>query len=57
MKGAIDGAIAKAFVFGFRIIMLICAGLSLISAGIAWEMIPKDRDRVAGDRASGSSKV
>ena len=31
--------IDRAFVFGFRLIMLVCAGLSLISSGFAWRMI------------------
>ena len=38
-KAAIRESIREAFVFGFRIVMLICAGLSLVSAGIAWLMI------------------
>jgi hypothetical protein len=33
-------AIARAFVFGFRLIALICAGLSVASAAVAWRMIP-----------------
>jgi hypothetical protein len=33
-------SIGTAFVFGFRIIMLICAGLSLAGGAIAWRMIP-----------------
>jgi hypothetical protein len=37
---AIRESIGAAFVFGFRMIMLICAGLSLGSAGVAWRMIP-----------------
>jgi EmrB/QacA subfamily drug resistance transporter len=32
-------SIDQAFVFGFRLIMLICAGLSLVSSGFAWRMI------------------
>jgi EmrB/QacA subfamily drug resistance transporter len=32
--------ISLAFVFGFRIVMLICAVLSLASALVAWRMIP-----------------
>jgi len=39
--GAIQESIREAFVFGFRTIMLICAGLSLASATVAWLMIPK----------------
>jgi EmrB/QacA subfamily drug resistance transporter len=38
-RTAIREAIKEAFVFGFRIVMLICAGLSLASAAIAWLMI------------------
>lgn len=36
---AIKASIAQAFVFGFRIVMLLCAGLSLVSAVIAWRRI------------------
>jgi len=46
-KTAIQRSIGEAFVFGFRIVMLICAGLSLASAGVAWFMIPKGRDHPA----------
>jgi EmrB/QacA subfamily drug resistance transporter len=42
---AVEKSIAEAFVFGFRTVMLICAGLSLISAAVAWLVIPKDGDR------------
>jgi EmrB/QacA subfamily drug resistance transporter len=42
MKAAIDESIREAFVFGFRVVLLICAGLSLGSAAIAWLLIPKD---------------
>jgi MFS family permease len=34
-------SIGEAFVFGYRIVMLICAGLALASAAVAWLMIPK----------------
>jgi EmrB/QacA subfamily drug resistance transporter len=44
-EAAIRGLIREAFVFGFRIVILICAGLSLASAVVAWIMIPKDRER------------
>ncbi|MGH9552639.1 MAG: hypothetical protein ACRD3W_24885, partial [Terriglobales bacterium] len=37
--------IGEAFVFGFRIVMMICAGLSLASSAVAWLMIPHDGDR------------
>jgi hypothetical protein len=35
LKTSIDGA----FVSGFRLIMLICAGLAVASAAFAWRMI------------------
>ncbi|MFZ1007738.1 MAG: MFS transporter [Candidatus Sulfotelmatobacter sp.] len=37
---AVQKAIQEAFIFGFRIVMLICAGLSLASAAVARGMIP-----------------
>ena len=36
-------SVREAFVFGFRLIMLICAGLSVASAAAAWLLIPDDR--------------
>jgi predicted MFS family arabinose efflux permease len=36
----IRAAIGQAFVFAFRLIVLICAGLSVASAAVAWRMIP-----------------
>jgi EmrB/QacA subfamily drug resistance transporter len=42
-RAAIKESIAQAFVFGFRIAMWICAGLSLASAAVTWLMVPKDR--------------
>ncbi len=44
MKIAIKESIGQAFVFGFRIVMLICAGLSLAGAAVAWFTIPEDSD-------------
>jgi EmrB/QacA subfamily drug resistance transporter len=35
----IHASISKAFIFGFRIEMFICAGLSLMSSLVAWRMI------------------
>ena len=40
--------IDQAFVFGFRFIMLICAGLSLVSSGFAWRMLREMKVRPAG---------
>ena len=45
MKTIVKESINEAFVFGFRVVMFICAGLSLASAAFAWLMIPQDRNR------------
>jgi EmrB/QacA subfamily drug resistance transporter len=48
MAAAIKVSIDRSFVFGFRLIMLICAGLSITSAAFAWRMIaPRSRPRKA----------
>lgn len=36
----IRAAVAQAFIFGFRLIMVICAGLAAASAAVAWRKIP-----------------
>jgi EmrB/QacA subfamily drug resistance transporter len=41
-RTVIQELIGEAFIFGFRIVIFICAGLSLASAAIAWLMIPAD---------------
>jgi len=43
-RATIAQSIGEAFVFGYRIVMLICAGLALASAAVAWLMIPKSGD-------------
>ncbi len=45
MKASVRESIGAAFVFGFRIVILICAGLSLASAAVSWLMIPASGDR------------
>jgi EmrB/QacA subfamily drug resistance transporter len=40
-SSAIKQSVDEAFVFGFRIVMLLCAGLSVASSAVAWRMIPK----------------
>jgi hypothetical protein len=40
---AIRESVRESFVFGFRIIMLICAGLPLASSTAAWLLIPDTR--------------
>jgi hypothetical protein len=42
-QAMIRAAIAQAFVFAFRLVMLICAALSVGSAGVALRMIPSAR--------------
>jgi EmrB/QacA subfamily drug resistance transporter len=39
-SATIHQSISRAFIFGFRIEMLICAGMSVASAMVAWLMIP-----------------
>jgi EmrB/QacA subfamily drug resistance transporter len=46
LQGAISRSVREAFVFGFRVIMFICAGLSVGSTAVAWAVIPKDRDHL-----------
>jgi EmrB/QacA subfamily drug resistance transporter len=36
----VRASISRAFIFGFRTVLLICAGLSLVSGLVAWLMIP-----------------
>jgi EmrB/QacA subfamily drug resistance transporter len=40
---AIRIAISQAFIFGFRLIMLLCSGLAIASAAVAWRKIPAER--------------
>lgn len=42
---AIRESVKASFVYGFRVVMWICSGLSLASAAIAGLMIPPDRER------------
>lgn len=42
---AIRESVKEAFVFGFRIVMLACAGLSLASSAVAWLTIENDPNR------------
>jgi EmrB/QacA subfamily drug resistance transporter len=39
------GSIDRGFVFGFRLIMLICAGLTITSAAVAWRTIAAEAKR------------
>jgi predicted MFS family arabinose efflux permease len=36
----VRASISRAFIFGFRTVLLICAGLSLVSSLVAWLLIP-----------------
>jgi EmrB/QacA subfamily drug resistance transporter len=42
-RASVMEAIGTAFVFGFRIIMLICAALAAVSVVVAWMMIPSGK--------------
>lgn len=44
-RAMIAHSIQLGFIFGFRIVLLICSGLSIASAAIAWLMIPGSRHR------------
>jgi EmrB/QacA subfamily drug resistance transporter len=50
---AIRSAIADAFIFGFRLIMLVCAVLAMASAVVAWRRIPAE----SAARSSGLGSV
>jgi hypothetical protein len=43
----IRGSISHAFLFGFRIEMFICAGLSLASGAVAWLLVPARAQQIA----------
>lgn len=38
---AVRGFAGQAFVFGFRLVMLICSGLAVAASMVAWRLIPK----------------
>ena len=48
LAAAIRVSIEQAFIFGFRFVILICAGLSLASAAFAWRMIAKSQPNGSG---------
>jgi EmrB/QacA subfamily drug resistance transporter len=43
-NAAFNRSVSEAFVYGFRIVMSICAGLSLASAAVAWLMIRPEHE-------------
>ncbi len=47
---AITEYVREAFVYGFRIVMLICSGLSLLGAAVAWLMVSQNPDRPGWSR-------
>ena len=44
-NAAIRKSVKESFVYGFRVVILICSGLALASAAVAGLMIPQDRNR------------
>jgi len=53
-SAAITESVRESFVYGFRIVMSICAGLSLASAAVAWLMISPENDRPRSPGGSSS---
>jgi EmrB/QacA subfamily drug resistance transporter len=53
-RAAVTDLIRHGFVFGFRIVMMICAGLSLAGTVVAWVMVPNTGER-QGTAFSGAS--
>ena len=51
-EAVVKKAIGESFIFGFRIVMLICGALSLASSAVAWLMIPDDRAHSASASAA-----
>ena len=49
---SIHSAVARAFIFGFRLIMLLCAGLATTSAMVAWQKIPSQSSTTGSDAAA-----
>jgi EmrB/QacA subfamily drug resistance transporter len=43
----IRSAIVASFIFGFRVVMLLCAGLAIASAVVAWRKMPPESDAEA----------
>ncbi|MGH9503603.1 MAG: MFS transporter [Terriglobales bacterium] len=52
VRAAVKESIGKAFVFGFRNVMLICTCLSLASAAVAWLMIKKENNGMVSPPAA-----
>jgi hypothetical protein len=42
----IRASITRGFIFGFRFIMLVCAGLAIAGATVAWRMIPAQSEEI-----------
>lgn len=55
----IRSAVAEAFIFSFRLIMLLCACLAIASAGVAWRRIPSqsaERARISAELQSPANR-
>lgn len=46
-RASVDRFIRESFVFGYRVVLLICAALSVASAAVAWITIPPKSNRPA----------
>jgi EmrB/QacA subfamily drug resistance transporter len=55
-RAAVKQSIGEAFVYGFRLVMLICAGLCVASATVAWLWISLEPSPLTGHSSPGPSK-
>ena len=51
-KAEVENAVKAAFICGFRVVVLLSAALSLLSAAVAHTMIPQDDQPLAGHQTS-----
>ena len=57
IRATIHVAVRDAFVFAFRVIMLLCTALAMTGAAVAWWMIPWERYETAQDLGRGTAKI
>jgi EmrB/QacA subfamily drug resistance transporter len=57
-EAAVRSAVAGAFIFGFRLIVLVCAALAIASASVAWRKIPAEKLGVGktGEKEKGAKR-
>jgi len=57
IRATIHVAVRDAFVFAFRVIMLLCTALAMTGAAVAWWMIPWERYETAQDLGRVTAKI